>query len=143
MLSPVTSMVAPGAADWSRQVAAPSPAMSDAGLASQTGEADRQAFASLMQSPSQQNVARLDPGHRGAVPSMIEQFAATQNADMRELLQSTRDLIKAAPHLSMSEMMAFGNEITMNIAVTTTQFNAAGNFGKSASKGVETLMRNQ
>lgn len=105
-------------------------------------ENDRHAFAELMGAPAS-TAAKLEPGAAFSVPSMIEQFAATQNADMRELLQSTRDLVKAAPNLSLSEMMAFGNETTMKIAVTTTQYSAAGNLAKSASKGVETLMRNQ
>lgn len=108
----------------------------------QPAESDRDAFAALMRTPSS-TAARLEPGAPMSMPSMIEQFAATQNSDMRELLQSTRDLVKAAPNLSLSEMMAFGNETTMKVAVTTTQYNVAGNLSKSASKGVETLMRNQ
>jgi hypothetical protein len=147
MVTPVVSMPVSPPVDWNGTASfgAPPGAAGTNGMNQAFGqplEADRQAFAALMQAPAS-SVARLEPGSKVAAPSMLEKFAATQNADMRELLQSTRDLVKAAPNLSMSEVMAFGNELTMNIAVTTTQYNVAGNFAKSASKGVETLMRNQ
>jgi hypothetical protein len=147
MVTPVVPMSISPPVDWNGTASFAAPpgtaGGNDTGQSiAQPAEADRQAFASLMQSPAS-SVARLEPGSKVAAPSMLEKFAATQNADMRELLQSTRDLVKAAPNLSMSEVMAFGNEMTMNIAVTTTQYNVAGNFAKSASKGVETLMRNQ
>lgn len=138
MVMPVAPMVISSGIDWSSMAQQPGSGVP----AQQPTEADRHDFAALMQNPSP-NAARLEPGAAVTAPSMIEHFAATQNADMRELMQSTRDLVKAAPSMSMSEVMAYGNEMTMNIAVTTTQYNVAGNLAKSASKGVDTLMRNQ
>lgn len=143
MVTPVAPMTVSPPMDWSSLGAfsAP-PGQAGGSTGNMATEADRQAFASLMQAPSS-NVARLEPGTRISAPSMVEKFAASQNADMRDLLQSSRDLLKAAPNLTMGEMMAFGNEMTLNLAVTTTQYQVAGNCAKSASKGVETLMRNQ
>ncbi len=176
MIAPVSNVSAVNASDWIKSVGGPTPLNAEA--SHQASEADKNSFASMMQSPSTHNVARFEPATHVSSPSMVEKFAATQNAamkaqkaheaatalafadyktttdaklavaakeiaDMRELLQSTRDLVKAAPHLSMNEMAAFGHEMTLNFAITTTQFNVASNIGKTASKGVDTLMRNQ
>ena len=144
MLAPVSSYPSSmRAEELMRTVSVPS--AGDPAAENQASDAERNAFSSLMQSPGHRTIAKLDPASPPGtpVPSLIEKFAVTQNADMRDLLQSARDLVKAAPKMSFSEITAFGNEMTMSLAVTTTQFNVAGNLGKSASKGVETLMRNQ
>jgi hypothetical protein len=141
MIAPISDQTTVSDRGWHPSDEAMAPPDVDTGRQNQ--DADKEAFSALMASSPGGTVLKLDPVSRTGAPSMIEQFAATQNADMRDLLQSGRDMLQMAPHMSMAEVVAFGNEMTMKIAITTTQFNVAGNFGKSAGKGIETLMRNQ
>ena len=112
-------------------------------MPNQDDAAGKQDFAAMMRSPSIDNVASLAPGMPGVAPSMLERFAATQKGNMQQLFESSRDLMKASPSMSMAEIMAHGNEFTMNMALTTTQFTLATTVGKSAGKGIDTLMKNQ
>lgn len=141
MITPVTEQTSLSERGW--HPSDESMRSDDANSITQSQEADKVEFSALMSSNANGTVLKIDPVSSTGAPSMIEKFAATQNADMRDLLQSGRDMLQMAPHMSMAEVVAFGNEMTMKIAITTTQFNVAGNFGKSAGKGIETLMRNQ
>lgn len=104
---------------------------------------DASLFASMMQSKDVSNVAQLSKPSAASGPSMIEKLAIGQVADLRDLVQSTRDLVAASPNMSMVEMISAGNEMTLKMTVTTTQFSIASAIGKSAGSGFQTLMKNQ
>ena len=106
-------------------------------------DADKLAFAEMMRAPDVQTVASLLPASQVQPPSLLEQMARTQNLEINDVFQASRDIMKMAPHMSMTEMAAYGSEVTMNMTIATTQFSLAASFGKSAGKGVDTLMRNQ
>ena len=74
---------------------------------------------------------------------MIEKLAIRQVEDMKDMVQSNRDLLNAAPGMSMAEIVAAGNEMTLKMTMTTTQFSIAAAIGKSAGSGFQTLMKNQ
>lgn len=113
----------------------------DAGPVSSASDASL--FASMMQSKDISNVAQLSAPSGATGPSMIEKLAAGQVADLRDLVQSTRDLVRASPTMSMVEMVAAGGEMTLKMTLTTTQFSIAAAIGKSAGSGFQTLMKNQ
>jgi hypothetical protein len=107
---------------------------------------DAASFASLMQSPDVSNVAQLTPvshADKTGGPSIIEKIATVQTENMRDLFQSSRDFISAVPHMSMAEVMSTGSDMSLKIAVSSTQFTIATAVGKSASGAVSTLMKNQ
>ena len=104
---------------------------------------DASLFASMMQSKDISNVAQLSAPASATGPSMIEKLAVGQVADLRDLVQSTRDLVSASPTMSMVEMVAAGGEMTLKMTMTTTQFSIAAAIGKSAGSGFQTLMKNQ
>lgn len=104
---------------------------------------DASLFASMMQSKDVSNVAQLSKPSSASGPSMIEKLAIGQVADMRDLVQSTRDLLRDMPNMSMAEMVAAGSEMTLKMTMTTTQFSMASAIGKSAGSGFQTLMKNQ
>lgn len=104
---------------------------------------DASLFASMMQSKDVSNVAQLSKPSIASGPSMIEKLAVGHVADMRDLVQSSRDLIKDMPNMSMAEMVVAGSEMTLKMTMTTTQFSMASAIGKSAGSGFQTLMKNQ
>lgn len=104
---------------------------------------DASLFASMMQSKDVSNVAQLSAPSTATGPSMIEKLAIGQVADLRDLVQSTRDLVSASPTMSMAEMVAAGGEMTLKMTITTTEFSIASAIGKSAGSAFQTLMKNQ
>lgn len=107
---------------------------------------DAASFASLMNSPDVSNVAQLTPAShadKAGGPSIIEKIATNQTDNMRNLFQSSRDFISAVPHMSMAEVVSTGSDMTLKIAMSSTQFTIASSVGKSASGAVSTLMKNQ
>ena len=107
------------------------------------GAADQETFAAMMRTPEVQTVASLMPAAQVPPPSLLEQMARIQNGEMRDVYQSSKDLLHLAPNMSMAEMTAYSNEVNMHMTIATMQFSLAATFGKSAGKGVDTLMRNQ
>lgn len=121
---------------------------SDSGLdgiasAAAPSNSDASLFASMMQSKDVSNVAQLSKPSDTSSPSMIEKLAIRQVEDMKDMVQSNRDLLNAAPGMSMAEIVAAGNEMTLKMTMTTTQFSIAAAIGKSAGSGFQTLMKNQ
>lgn len=104
---------------------------------------DASLFASMMQSTDVSNVAQMSKASSASGPSMIEQLASGHITDLRDLVQSTRDLVSASPNLSMAEIVAAGSEVTLKMTITSTQFSIASAVGKSAANGFQTLMKNQ
>lgn len=125
----------------------------DATMASHSSAVDKKpsahdaaSFASLMQSPDVSNIAQLTPAshaEKAGGPSIIEKIATNQSDNMRDLFQSSRDFISAVPHMSMAEVVSTGSDMSLKIAVSSTQFTIASSVGKSASGAVSTLMKNQ
>lgn len=104
---------------------------------------DAALFSAMMKSDDFSSVVRLAPASANSSPSIIERIASTQNAELRDVFQSTREMMQAAPYMTTSEMVSVGNEMSLKVALTTMQFTVAASFGKSASTAVQTLMKNQ
>ena len=104
---------------------------------------DAALFSAMMKSDDFSSVVRLAPASANSSPSIIERIASTQNAELRDVFQSTREMMQAAPHMTTSELVSVGNEMSLKVALTTMQFTVAASFGKSASTAVQTLMKNQ
>lgn len=104
---------------------------------------DAALFSSMMKSQDFSSVLKLTPASGSSAPSIVEKLASTQNAQLQDVFQSTREMVHAAPYMTTSEMVSAGNEMSLKIAMTTMQFTVAASFGKSSSTAVQTLMKNQ
>ena len=115
----------------------------DLGVTNGKSPDDAALFSSMMNSRDYSSVVKLAPSSSSTAPSIVERLASTQNAELRDVFQSTREITQIAPYLTTSEMVGVGNEMSLKIALTTMQFTVAASFGKSASTSVQTLMKNQ
>jgi len=105
-------------------------------------EIDKQDFAAMLRGVSAGPGGQAT-GAKPHEPSFLEHFASVQTANMKGVLQNSRDMLKQAPNMSLEEMVAFGADFKLNMTIATTQFQVATSVGKSAGKGIDTLMRNQ
>lgn len=106
-------------------------------------EIDKQDFASMMKGFGADPVSQANAKQQAHEPSMLEKFASVQHDNMKNMFQSSRDMVKAAPGMKLEELAMASIEFKLNMSVTTMQFQVATSVGKSAGKGVDTLMRNQ
>lgn len=113
------------------------------GFGGSASQADKQDFASLMKGfgadPSTQSTLKS----KAHDPSFLEKFATVQKDNMQSLFQRSKDMLSAAPGMSLDELSMASVDFKINLAITTTQFQVATSVGKNAGKGVDTLMRNQ
>lgn len=104
---------------------------------------DSDQFAALMQPHTLLRAQNINPQLSALKTSLLEKLSGRQVADMRDLFQSSKELVSMSPNLSMSEIAAAGNEMTLKIAMTSTQFTISAAVSKSGSSAIQTLMKNQ
>lgn len=119
------------------------PASLPPGLSKPPSEVDKQDFASMMKGFGADPAMQAGGAQKPHDVSFLEKFASVQHANMQNMMQSSRDMVRAAPGMKLEELAMASIEFKLNLAVTTTQFQIATSVGKSAGKGVDTLMRNQ
>ncbi len=112
-------------------------------LSTPVSEIDKQDFAALMKGTGNNSLPPLGLASQPAQPSFLESFATTQTTSMKQMFQTARDLSQNSQNMSMHELSMAGIDFKMNMAIVSTQFQLATGVGKSAGKGVDTLMRNQ
>ncbi|MES2831673.1 MAG: hypothetical protein V4695_06750 [Pseudomonadota bacterium] len=119
------------------------PSAPGASAAKPVPEADKQDFASMMKGFGGNSLPDANAKPHAHEPSILEKFATVQHDNMKNMMQSSRDMVRAAPNMKLDELAMASIEFKLNMSVTTMQFQVATSVGKSAGKGVDTLMRNQ